>query len=402
MQPLKKAQQIIVDALSPVPRETIAFSECRGRILAQDLFAARQLPPFDNSAMDGYAVRREDTAGASVTSPIELNVTETIPAGTISSRVLQPGAAFRIFTGAAIPQGADAVVIQENTKRQNDVVQVIQEAKPAEHIRFKGEDVELESLILKQGTKLGPGELAMLAAQGHLSVEGYRKPRVAVLPTGDEVKPLDHPLEPGQIPNSNSHMLAAQVELCGAIALQQPIAPDDPEALAQCLKLASQDADLILTCGGVSVGDFDYVKSTLEEQGQVEFWKVAIKPGKPLAFGTIAGIPILGLPGNPVSSFVTFELFARPAILKLAGMVSQFAPRTIAKLTHTVKLNKTREQFLRATVSQSDTGLQITATNKQGSGQLSSMIDINSLAHIPIGEGILEAGTPIEAIYLPN
>ena len=197
-------------------------------------------------------------------------------------------------------------------------------------------------------------------------------------------------------------MLAAQVELCGAIALQQPIAPDDPEALVQCLKLASQNADLILTCGGVSVGDFDYVKSTLEEQGQVDFWKVAIKPGKPLAFGTIAGIPLLGLPGNPVSSFVTFELFARPAILKLAGMESQFAPRTIAKLTHPVKLNKTREQFLRATVSQSDTGLQVTATNKQGSGQLSSMVDINSLAHIPIGEGILEAGTPIEAIYLPT
>lgn len=402
MLPLQEAQQIIVNALQTVSTETIPFSQCRGRILGQDVFASRQLPPFDNSAMDGYAVCRQDTLNASKVSPVALKVAETIPAGSISSKVLQRGEAFRIFTGAAIPEGADTVVIQENTSRHDDVVQILQQAKPQEHIRFRGEDVELKSLLLNKGSRIGPGEMAMLAAQGQLTLEVFQRPRIAVLPTGDEIKPLDHPLKPGQIPNSNSHMLAAQAELCGAVAIQQPIAPDNPEALLQSIMRAAKDSDLILTCGGVSVGDFDYVKSTLEKQGEVDFWKVAIKPGKPLAFGRIGNTPILGLPGNPVSSFVTFELFARPAILKLAGNESEFAPRTYAKLTHCVKQNKTREQFLRATVSQNETGLEITANQKQGSGQLSSLLRINSLAHIPMGEGELPAGASIEAIFLPT
>lgn len=399
---LTEAQNIIVTALHSIGSETIAFNQCKGRILADDIIATRALPPFDNSAMDGYAVRQVDTAEASQASPKPLQVTETIAAGKVTDKILQAGQAFRIFTGAAIPQGADAVVIQENTERVDNTVYIHQEAKPQEHIRFKGEDVEPKSTLLTKGTRLGPGEMAMLAAQGHLTLSVFRKPKVAVLPTGDEIKPLDYPIEPGQIPNSNSHMLAAQVEACGAIALQQPIAPDDPKRLVECLTRAAAQADLILTCGGVSVGDFDFVKSTLEEKGQVNFWKVAIKPGKPLAFGTILDTPIIGLPGNPVSSFVTFELFARPGILKLAGETSHFTPQTRATLTHPVKLNKTREQFIRGTVYQNDGELVVTPANKQGSGQLSSLLNVNCLIHLPTGTGILEANSIVRALYLPS
>ena len=399
---LDQAQKKIVETLHPVSEESIPFSNCQSRILSRDIVAKRKLPPFNNSAMDGYALRSEDTSTATKQKPVHLKVTQTIAAGSRPSRSLKRGEAFRIYTGAMVPQGSDAVILQENTEREDDVVSIYEKATPKQHIRFQGEDVELGTSVLEKGTKIGPGELAMLAAQGQLDIPVHRKPRVAILPTGNEIKPLNHKLEPGQIPNSNSHMLAAQVELCGAIALQQPIAPDAPEALATCLKQAAKEADLILTCGGVSVGDFDFITSIVGKEGTLDFWKVAIKPGKPLVYGRIFDVPILGLPGNPVSSFVTFELFARPAILKLSGSTSHFEPQTQAKLTHPVQLNKTREQFIRATITSNQDGYFITATTKQGSGQLSSMVNINALARIPTGAGMLNSGTVVTAIYLPK
>lgn len=392
----EEARHRILDSLTPLPSEMISLSQGLGRILATPLNARRQLPLFDNSAMDGYAVSSADTAGATSLQPVSLPISEVIPAGRCPTRPLQRGEAMRIFTGAVMPEGADAVVIQENTTRENDNVLILQPARPRQHVRFAGEDVQVGAPILDAGFPLEPGEIAMLAAQGTLVLPACRQPRVAILPTGDELRELGQPLEPGQISNSNSHMLAAQVRRCGGIPLQQPIAPDDPAELLRCLIAAAQSADLILTCGGVSVGDFDHVQSVLQSQGQVDFWKVAIKPGKPLAFGSIQNTPLLGLPGNPVSSFVTFELFARPAILRLGGHSATDLPTIQARLTHPVRPSKEREQFLRAKVSQGATGYEVTAKSQQGSGHFTSMTGINGLLRIPRGADTLAPQSAVE------
>ncbi len=392
----EEAQRRILDSLAPLPSEMISLSQSLGRVLAKPLTARRQLPLFDNSAMDGYAVSSLDTEGATALHPVSLPVTEVLPAGRCPTRPLQRGEAMRIFTGAVMPKGADAVVIQENTTKQDDDVLILQPARPRQHVRFAGEDVQAGDPILEAGSPLEPGEIAMLAAQGTLVLPACRQPRVAILPTGDELRELGQPLEPGQISNSNSHMLAAQVRRCGGIPLQQPIAPDDPAALLACLTAAAQSADLILTCGGVSVGDFDHVQSVLQSQGQVDFWKVAIKPGKPLAFGNIQNTPLLGLPGNPVSSFVTFELFARPAILRLGGHSATGLPTVQARLTHPVRPSKEREQFLRARVSQGAKGYEVTAKSQQGSGHFTSMTGINALLRIPRGAHTLAPQTAVQ------
>jgi molybdopterin molybdotransferase len=379
---VNEAQQRIVERVAPLGHEVVPIGEAHQRAVCNTIVATRTLPPFDNSAMDGYAVQAVDTQGATESSPRVLSIVETIAAGNIAKATLGQGEAMRIFTGAPMPNGADSVVMQENTHRAEDSVQIIQQAKLGEHVRRAGEDVTEGDTLFSDGDVINPGDIGMLASQGITDVSTYQLPRGAILPTGNEIIPIEQPLRPGQIPNSNSHMLAAQVRDAGAIATLLPAAADDPQALAKSLENAAQSHDLILTCGGVSVGDYDHVRTVMQDFGEVDFWKVALKPGKPLAFGYVCETPLIGLPGNPVSAFVCFELFARTAIARLAGRWHRDLEIT-ATLRGKIRENKTREQFLRARVLAKNTHLEVQPLTHQGSGQLSSLVGVNGLVRIP-------------------
>jgi|MDSW01.1.fsa_nt_gb molybdopterin molybdotransferase len=398
--PLEEAVNKITSQLSPLAANELPLHEAVGTALTEEVQATRRLPPFNNSAMDGYALRAEDTKLAGPDSPSMLPVQGVVAAGHPSKEALKPGYVMRIFTGAPMPENADTVVIQENTTALDNQVQIFKPALPGDHIRLAGEDVEPGQTLMHQNQILGPGDIAMLVAQGHTTASVIRKPRVAIIPTGDELVEAGQPTGPGQIANSNGIMLQAMCVELGMEPVLHPIVRDQQEALSHALVESSKTSDLILTIGGVSVGDFDYVLSSIQETGSIDFWKVAIKPGKPLAFGHINQTPIIGLPGNPASAFVCFELFARPALLKLAGRSSQKRLVVEAQLQKPIKQNKTREQFLRARLSQEDTRYRVETASTQGSGQLSSMLNINALVRIPSGHGTINAGQNVSVIAL--
>ena len=398
--PLEEAVNKILSQIAVLDDESVPLTQTLGRALSHEVKATQLLPPFDNSAMDGYAVRAQDTQGAALDSPSVLPIQAVIAAGHPAEQPLKPGHAMRIFTGAPIPQNADSVVIQENTSTAGDQVKILEPAQAHAHIRCAGEDVQPGQTVFQQGQIIGPGDIAMLVAQGQTNASVIKKPKVAIVPTGDELVEAGKPIGPGQIANSNGIMLQTMCLELGMEPLLLPIVRDQQQALSQALVDASKNADLILTIGGVSVGDFDHVLSSIQENGAIDFWKVAIKPGKPLAFGHIAQTPIIGLPGNPASAFVCFELFARPALLKLAGRPSHRHLVVEAKLTKTIKRNKTREQFLRARLHRDGSQYSVDTASTQGSGQLSSMVNINALAQIPSGIGTIDAGQNVFVIAL--
>lgn len=398
--PYDQAIQRILNLVSSLGNTRIPLAQALGRALDEPILATQRLPPFDNSAMDGYALRFEDTQSAAKSSPITLPVHEVIAAGHPASRPLGAGEAMRIFTGAPMPKGANAVVLQENTAADGHFVQVFQEAQKGDHIRKAGEDVERGRQIFEAAHVIGPGDIAMMVAQQQTHVRVIRKPRIAILPTGDELVELGKTPGPGQIANSNGLMIQVMCEELGAIATLFPIVRDTRAALAGALENASKEHDLILTIGGVSVGDFDHVQSTLEQNGKIDFWKVAIKPGKPVAFGQIHDTHLLGLPGNPAAAFVCFELFARPAILKLAGK-SQKRPLVVqTALEQPVRQNKSRQQFLRAKLEQVKSGYSVKLATTQGSGQHRSMTCVNALVEIPMGNETLKPGFEVQVIAL--
>ncbi len=393
----------ITGALSKLPTETVDLSAALGRVTHSDVIATRDLPPHDNSAMDGYAVRAEDSQSASADQPAVSTITEEIPAGKSPTQTLEPGQSARIFTGGIVPPGANSVIMQENTTRiDTDTVHILEPAIVGRHIRRAGEDVTRGHVVIAASTELGPGGIAMLAAQGIAEVEVHRRPVVSVIPTGSELCEVGQPLEPAQIYNSNAMMLEAQLIRAGAIPKRCAIVPDDQDALVRALQEAARDSDLIITSGGVSVGDFDHVTKTLHQEGDVSFWKVAIKPGKPLAFGSIAQTPVLGLPGNPVSAFVCFELFARPALDTLRGLNSSEPPSMMAALGESVRQSDTREQFLRGRLRREGSGWAVDLLSHQGSGQLSSLVDISCLVQISIGSEELREGTLVPCFPLPK
>ena len=350
--PLKEAVNKITSQLDQLSSQELPLHQTQGMALAEQVVATVQLPPFNNSAMDGYAVRAQETESAGPNSPCNMPIQAVVAAGHPSQEPLKPGHAMRIFTGAPVPEGADAVVIQENTSCENQAVSILKPAQTGDHIRYAGEDVEPGQILLPAGQVMGPGDIAMLVAQGHTRANVVQKPQVAIIPTGDELVEAGETVGPGQIANSNGIMIQAMCLEMGMEPILFPIVRDQKQALSKALLQASSQADLILTIGGVSVGDFDHVLSSIQENGSINFWKVAIKPGKPLAFGNIDTTPIIGLPGNPASAFVCFELFARPALLKLANRPTQRRLVVNAKLNATVAKNKTRQQFLRARLTQ--------------------------------------------------
>jgi molybdopterin molybdotransferase len=390
-----EARKRICEAVPALGTETIPLSEADGRVLAVDVESSRALPPHDNSAMDGFAVRASELPGT-------LPVAGIIAAGDAPDAVLPPGAVLRIMTGAPVPDGADSIVMRENVDDHGDTATFADAAILARHVRKRGEDVAVGDVVLTRGTALGPGEIGLLAALGSANVEVARRPRVALFSTGDELVDVSVEPAPGQIVNSNAYALAAQVREAGGVVVSSVIAPDDRDTLVSMLRESLEGADLLCSSGGVSVGDFDFVKEAFETVGvSMEFWKVAMKPGKPLAYGrTAAGTPVFGLPGNPVSSMVSFELFARPALRSMQGASVVARPTTAVTIQHDYAKKPGRAHFVRATVTRTPEGLVATTKAKQGSGMLTSMVGVDVLIEVPVDRGDISAGETLSAIVL--
>jgi len=398
---VEEALEKVLSLFKPLEPEEVDLLDSLGRVLAEDVFADMDIPPLDNSAMDGYAVRAEDTKGASPQNPCPLRIIHEVPAGYISEKAVEPGTAIRIMTGAPIPPGADAVVRFEDTRREGDIIYILKEVKPGAEIRRAGEDVKKGELKLRKGTVIRPAEVGMLAALGKKRVKVIRRPRVAILATGDELVDPEEIPGPGKIRNTNTYSNAAQVLKYGGIPIILGIARDKREELAAKLREGlEKGADLILTSGGVSVGDFDLVKEVLATEGQITFWQVRMKPGKPLAFGVLGGVPLLGLPGNPVSVMVAFELFARPAILKMLGRTCLQKPTVEAILLDEIPAKDERRHFLRVTVEKRGDEWYARLTGEQGSGILTSMVKANGLAIIPEEWKKAEVGSRVKVIML--
>ncbi len=385
---VEAALEIILSEIKPLGLERTSILSTLGRVLGEDICASVDNPPWDNSAMDGYALRASDTKGASRGKPVILRIIEDLPAGYVAKKSVKRGEAVRIMTGAPIPGGTDAVIMVEDTDKsevrsQKSEVKVFREAKIRDNIRRAGEDCKKGALVLKKGTAIRAAEVAMLATVGKPNVCVYQRPKVAVLSTGDELVEIEETPSNGKIVNSNSYAISAQIKACGAVPVQLGIARDAKKDLMDKLSygLAS---DCILSSGGVSVGDFDFVKDVLKEMGsEMRFWKVAIKPGKPLAFGIINNKPVFGLPGNPVSAMVAFEQFVRPAILKMMGVRNIFRKSLTALLTSSLKKKAGRMHFIRAVLEEKNGQFYVTPLEGQGSGVLSSMVMANSLIILP-------------------
>ena len=406
VQPMSVDQALehILNAIRPLPSEVIPITEGLERVLAEDVVSTLDVPPFVNSAMDGYAVRAADVAGASRSAPVSLPVMGEVPAGCAPGQALQPGTALRIMTGAPLPTGADAVVPFEQTDQGRQQVAIFKPVSAGDHVRLAGEDIRCGQRVLEAGHVLRPADIGVLAAIGRPMVSVVRRPRVAILATGDELVDVSERVGPGQIRNSNEYTSIALVKRYGGVPVPLGIARDNAESLTLKLRQGlEQQVDLFLTSAGVSVGDFDLVKLVLADEGEMRFWQVAIKPGKPLAFGTIQGVPLLGLPGNPVSAMVAFEVFARPAILKLGGHTNLRKPSVIAVLDEDVH-NSGRRHFMRARVRREADGYHVTTRGSgvqvQGSGILSSLVWANGLLVVPEQVTFLPAGSPAEVWML--
>jgi molybdopterin molybdotransferase len=386
------ARERVLSAVTPLAAEPVELAAALGRVVAEDLASAHDLPPFDSSAMDGYAV----VAGPAA----ELDVVGESRAGHPAERGLATGEAIAISTGAQIPEGADAVVPVERVEVQDGRVRV-PETPPGNHVRRAGEDVRAGTVVVRAGSILGPAELAVAASVGRDTLLCGRQPRVAVLVTGDELVGPGVPLGPGQIRDSNTTALGAQAERAGAEVVSREVVPDDRDATAAALGAALDRADVICVSGGVSVGPHDHVKPALHSLGVEErFWGVALKPGKPTWFGTRGKTLVFGLPGNPVSAMVTFHLFVRPALRALAGGNPEDT-RTTGVLDEAVGRNPVRDQVLRCVLSARDDGWHVQPTKAQESHVLTSMVGAGAYALVVAGEGAVPAGerVPIELVF---
>lgn len=399
---VEEARDIILKEIKVLGDEKVVLPAALGRSLSSQIISPINHPPWDNSAMDGYAVRYGDTRSASRENPVGLKVVEEIPAGILPKKAVGPGEASKIMTGAPMPQGADAVVMVEETKGSEGWVEIYEAPELGEHIRRKGEALTAGAAVLEKGTAIRSAEIALLASIGKSIVPVYQKPRVAVLATGDELADLDEALGDDKIVNSNGYGLSAQVTEAGGLAINLGIAKDNKADLRQ--KIASGlSADFLLISGGVSMGDYDFVIEVLESLGvTMRFWKVAMKPGKPLAFGMKDGLPIFGLPGNPVSSMVTFEQFVRPAILKASGREKYLRPLISAVLEEEIKKQPGRRQFLRAFVYVKDGIFHVRSTGHQGSGVLMSLVKANALLVLTEQGEIVKAGERVRVQLLSD
>jgi molybdopterin molybdotransferase len=398
MQSIAEALASMMPAFSPRGEEKVPLLEAVGRYLSRDVAARFDLPSFDNSAMDGYAVRAEDVTGADKGSPIRLEVRGESRAGGPLPGELASGTACRIFTGATMPPGSDAIVIQEDTERAGDFVDVLEASQVGKHVRAKGSDVRADTVLLERGARLGVGELGVLASQNVQHVHVYKRPTVALLSTGDELRQLGETVEPGSIVNSNVYVLAEMLRQLGVEPIPYPSAPDILPEIERALRKALE-ADVVITMGGVSVGEYDLVHSAYERVGiEPTFWKVRIKPGKPLTFALYEGTPVIGIPGNPISAMVTFEVLVAPCLRAMLGDPQPHPQPVRARLAGGYRRRPGRVELARGWAVREGGELIVHLKDKQGSGSLPSFVGVNALAILPADRGALEAGETVDTI----
>lgn len=402
---VEEAAKTVSQRIAKLPVERIPLQDARSRILAENIIATNLLPPFDNSAMDGFAARSSEL-------PATLPIVAKVAAGQVLTDAIPPGVAIRIMTGAPIPQGLDTVVIQEDAKVEGSMV-TLPASPVGDNIRKAGEDVAAGDIAVRAGERLNAAELGLLAALGVAEVPVARAPRVALIATGDELVSVGRPvtadganqsgslqLGPGQIYDSSAHTLAALIPGCGGIPTYIGIAKDDPITMA-ALIASAMDHDVVITTGGVSVGDRDHVRAALKAAGvELELWKVAMKPGKPFSFGMNGRVPVFGLPGNPVSTFVAFELFVRPALLAMQGATVTQRPRAPVHLVRGYRKQAGRTHYVRAKVVRNGEHLVAHPHPKQGSAILSSLVGCNALVELPAASTEILPNTVVPAILL--
>jgi molybdopterin molybdotransferase len=411
---VEEARERILALFRRLEAEEKPILAALGQVLAGDAVAQFDIPPLANTSMDGYAVRAADTARASESTPIRLRVAGELAAGYVFDGEVAPGTAVRIMTGAPIPRGADAVVPFEETderathefgafEKSLSEVGILKEARPGANVRRAGEDVARGDVVLRAGATLGPSQIGVLASLGLATVPAYRRPVVAILSTGDELLELGAKPAPGKIYDSNAYSIAAMVTEAGGLPQRLGIAGDTVDALTDKLHQGF-DADMLITTAGVSRGDYDVVKDVLAKEGEIDFWTVRMRPGKPLAFGSFPSgdkrVPHLGLPGNPVSSMVTFELFGRPAIHKMTGKAFVERPRVRAIAGERLENPDRRRVYARAIVTQQDGVYRAALTGPQGSGILTSMALANALAVVPEDVKAIDPGDEVECLLL--
>jgi molybdopterin molybdotransferase len=389
---VSEAQRLVLESVVVFGAEQVKLEQALGRVLAEEVCANRDQPPYDISAMDGYALRSADLANV----PATLQIIEDIKAGDMPTKVLAPGQCARIMTGAPLPQGADAVIrVEETEALAGNRAQINQSVKPGNDIRRLGENMFNGEVVLTHGTEITPGVIGVLATVKRAQVQVSRRPRVAILSTGNELEGLDEPVDPNRIPDANSYALMAQVQALGIEPVLLGIARDDPDELVRYLK-RGLEYDVLLVSGGTSVGVHDYVRPTIEALGvQMLFWRVAMKPGHPVAFGKVGEKIIFGLPGNPVSSMVCFEQFVAPALRRMMGHARTHRRTIAARMTHNVKHQPGRTEFIRVLLAQEQGGYTATSTGVQGSGMLLSMARADGLAVLPADSNGLATGSPV-------
>ncbi len=402
-----EARARILSKISPLEPIDVDLSDSLGMILAADVLADVELPPFSNSAMDGYALRSIETQSASPSSPVSFIVRGESAAGHPADETVSPNTAVRIMTGAPIPEGADAVVRFEDVRVVNAdlesdegpdpnlMIELTSPCRDGQNVRRAGEDVQVGDRALDREAVIGPAQIGLLAALNVQRVSVIRRPVVAILATGDELVGLGPALSPGQIRDSNSYLIAAMVRRAGAEARALGIARDSEHDIRYNIRQATK-ADLIVTCGGVSVGDFDVVKNVLQQEGQIDLWQVGIKPGKPLAFGSVGGTPLLGLPGNPVAAAVTFSQFGRPIVRRMLGMRELGARRLKARLEYDVSNQGGRRNFVRGLVRRLGDEFSVGPVSRQGSGSLSGLARANCYIVCDENVGFIPAGSMVE------
>jgi len=401
--PLQEARARVLAGCDRLERREVGLDDALGCVTAEPIVAGENVPPFANTAMDGYAVRAADVAEASPDHPARLKVTGLLPAGAEPSHSVEPGEALQIMTGAPFPPGADTVAIVEVTTTDGHDVLVHAPARAGEHVRPAGEDIAAGQEVFPAGTALSPGHLGVLASIGLEKVAVYRRPVVGVLSTGDELVDGAVRLRPGQIRDSNRHTLLALVDQSGFDPVDLGTARDDEAEIRGAIERGIAGCDAVLTSGGVSMGEFDYVKKVLDELGTMEWMQVAIRPAKPLAFGLVRGRPVFGLPGNPVSSMVSFELFARPGLRQMAGFPPHMLDRPVLRAVTDEPLTRRPDGKLHLTrvvaAPRDDGRYHVRSSGGQASNMLRAMALANALALVPDGNGV-GAGEEVELLLL--
>lgn len=391
MIPLDEAQAHVIDRCPPLPVVSMPLREARGLITAERVTSPEQIPPFDNTAVDGFAVRAADTAVAGADgdgASVSLRIVGTIAAGAAPTAPVGPGEAMRIMTGAPMPDGADAVAMVEWTSVAGDTVTIDRSVSVGDAVRRAGEDLQPGDAVFEAGTELTPGHLGVLASIGRYDVKVAKRPRVGVFSTGDELVEGSQPLRPGQIRDANRHTLIALVERDGFEAVDLGMVPDDEETIEAAVRSGAADCDALLTSGGVSMGDYDYVKAVLGRIADMRWMQVAIKPAKPFAFGLIGDTPVFGLPGNPVSSMVSYELFARPGLRSMMGHAVLHRPRVVGVAGQDWRRGPDgKTHFVRVRIDTSDGDHAVVSAGGQGSHQLTAMAGADALAIVPDGDG---------------